>query len=136
MMGSQRYRQVAAMVTAATVGCLCGVGCCATLAHEAIASYTLGLAENRVYREELGIGGTDGEVQAFLTEKLGGMTHAQAVAQLREWGEVEEGEDCLAEEPFEMCEVTVRRFLGTSSAYRLSMFYEDGRLTSTRIEWS
>jgi len=116
--------------------CLAGlVGCSMLIAKDTVETYLYHLEEERVYKEKLGIGTNDSELEAFMTQELKGLTHEEALARLGQWGIVRI-KDCKVGPVTGRCVVEVSGFLGTRSSEVFTIFYRNLKVDSVAIEYS
>ncbi len=117
--------------------CLMVLACCSTaVIGSNVRLYFYDRQVERVYREKLGIGKSDEEIEAFMTKELKGLTHPEVLEKLSQWGDVEEEENCSFGGTFGSCIVHISNFLGTRSGYRLTIFYKNSKVDSVAIFYS
>lgn len=109
---------------------------CAIVSACCLASFSKGEREAEIYRERLGIGNSDEEVEGFMTRELKGLAHSEALEKLSQWGDVEVTEDCSITETVGRCVVNVGNFLETGTSYEFTIFYIDSKVDSVAIEHS
>ena len=115
------------------LACVATLACCfSTIAQDSVRTYFQHKSEEQIYRERLGIGNSDKEVETFITEALQGLTHPEALETLGQWGDVEEG-DCSFGPESGRCTVYVHNFLGTKRGYEFTIFYRGSKVDSAAI---
>ena len=135
---SDRTRKLALVLLTVLAISLLAAGCCSSaIVGDMIRMHIEDQVEEQVYREKLGIGNSDKEVVAFVTQELKGLTHEEALERLSRWGEVEVVEEsCSLGQLSGRCVVTVDSFLETRRGYEFTVFYRNSKVDSVAIYYS
>jgi hypothetical protein len=110
---------------------LCGVG---AISIDLVNTSLRDRRIEQIYQSRLGIGNSDHEVVSFLNQELVGLTHTEAIAQLGQWGVVND-ENCPTGKTTGGCIIYVSDFLDVRD-YEFTIIYEKRRIKIIRIDYS